>query len=1104
MSPVPEDQGLQIDFVDQPRATQPSPTQGLQIDFVDQPPAQSQRTPFAPPPQPQQVAQGIGDAWTAGWQGSATGLLKRGRLPDIVLDAQHSKWYEKLVAGAAQMISEIPEMTVGSMAGGAMGGAAGSEVPVIGNIAGAVIGGGAGAFAAPTLIRTALMEAYTKGEVTSTGDFLSRVGIVLKATTKDAIVGALTGGAGAVVGKVAAPLVNEAVAAGRIGAATGRVVQGAATMTAEGTTMTVAPALLEGRLPEPEDFTNAAILMVGLKSAHFAAGKLRNVYAKTGVEPLQVAADAKTDPTILEDLAKPVEGGAAPEIPRAYQEAANQQAVADAVPGLAPTVAQELFGPAVRVPGEPTPTTINTRYLNTPDQVNGALAKISELNVTQIEAQRRGTVPWEQTQIEAGKVIQELTGSPDAFVPREPGTAAGAAELLARKQILESAANDMAAQARKIVDLGTDATPEHVAEFLASIDRAAMIQSEFLGARAEAGRALNILKETKVTAERAQQIQELMGRFKEDPAKLAEMLGKLDDPAQALKFAREASKATTWDKMIEAWKSALVSGPITQTANFMGNVSFTVLRPAVDAVAATIGLVTRAPDRVSFAEPFARIMGNIHGIADGLKLAREAFMEDTPGGGKAEHKHAIEGKLGYIVRTPFRALSAGDAVFRTMNERGEAYTLAAKQATKEGFNPATREFRERTVELANNPPEAMIEDIQAAGARFTFNTPLGEKGRAVQQFVKSWHLEWAVPFISTPGNVFKEMARLTPAAPMIGEWRADFAAGGPRAQKAMAEVALGTGLSALTMSMALAGHISGNGDPDPNKRRVQSAAGWQPYSVKVNGTWYSYQRFQPVGTLLGLAADMAEVWEHMTPEESDKVPKILATAFANSVTNQTFLQGMASVVDALSDPDRKGPRFIQNLAGSLVPAIAGQTAQMMDPYQREISSIREAIQNRIPGLRESLMPQRDPFGEPVPSADRLGGISPITVKGQSTDKVRTEAARLGIGEGKAPKSIQLPSAGLAKVGKVDLTPEQRDIFGDVAGHMAHQVMSNMVNSPGWDYMPDMVKEKAYTLVFEKSHQLGKAAALTSEQRQKEIQRIVGEVSKRLSKAPSVE
>ena len=228
---------------------------------------------------------------------------------------------------------------------------------------------------------------------------------------------------------------------------------------------------------------------------------------------------------------------------------------------------------------------------------------------------------------------------------------------------------------------------------------------------------------------------------------------------------------------------------------------------------------------------------------------------------------------------------------------------------------------------------------------------------------------------------------------------------------------------------------------------------------------------------------------YMTPDEMEQVPSIVAAAFAHAVTEQTFLQGMSSVVDVLSDPERSAPKFIQNLAGSAVPALFGQMAQMLDPYQREVQSIREAIQNRIPGLREKLEPQRDMFGEPVQSQQRVAGLTPIGVKTESTDKVRTEAARLGVGVSSAPRSINLPAGG-TKAGRVDLTPEQRDIFADVAGHTAYQALAPIVNSPAWDYMNDFTKAKVYQDVFAATNTAGKAAALTSEERQAQIHHIL--------------
>lgn len=1044
-------------------------------------------------------ASGVVDAIQAGYQGSATGLAVRGKLPDVQLDPQHSTWYERLATGATQLAAEFPMMVAGGVGGGAAGAPAG---PV-----GALLGGGAGAFALPAAIRESYMQAYTKGEITGSADFLNRASIVLKKTGKEAIVGAATAGAGKLAGL-------GAEAAGLGAKATGASVLGA-----EGSALVVTPAALEGRLPEPQDFADAAILLVGLKGVGAAKTKLTEIYSKTGKTPMEVMADAKRDPTIVEDLSKPL-GETKPgeqlnlfaegDLPRAYQDMARQENARNAVPDPSPQAKQFIekpFAEVPQLPGEPIlDTHVNYNYLNTPADVQGAMSRISGLYEAKVKEATRGEVPWEQTYAEARQMFEKTTGE------KAPELALGnndyaklSADLYARKQLLISGAEQLMV-AQKAYSEARDAglaTPQMKLELLAQIDRVAQAQAAVRGSQAEVGRALNILKSTNRDKAYYDELTGIIdGRFGVEGKKIGDanfdtmvdMMGRLGSPGEALKFAEKAAKATTWQKVVEAWKAGLVSGPVTQVANILGNSTFMATRPLVDAVAVAVGGIRRNPEAMSAAEPLARVVGNIHGTIDGAKAALAVIKTGEGLSAKSEsHRKAIEGSLGEVIRTPFRLLSAADAFFRVTNERGEAYSLATRQAVQEGYNPATREFRERVAEIATNPTDKMAEQISAAGDRFTFNMPLGEKGRAIQSTITKLHLEWAIPFVQTPANVAKEMLRLTPAAPVIKEWRDAIAKGGPEADKAVAEMVIGTAVGTAVFSFALSGNISGQGDPDPKKRAVQMASGWQPYSIKVGDTWYSYQRLQPVGTLVGMAADAAAVWDHMGPEESDKIPKILSTAFANAITNQTFLQGVTNLINAISDPQRFGPRFVQNFAGSMIPAIVGQTAQMMDPYQREVYSVLDAVQARIPGLSQDLNPKRDAYGEPVAAKDRLGEITPITRSTTSTDKVRTEAARLGVGVAKAPDHIELPAGRDPKLGKVELTPAQRDVFADKAGHMAHQILTQIVNSPSWETMPDMAQRIAMEKVFEASRKIGKAAAVPPEQIQKEAQRIAKEL-----------
>ena len=66
------------------------------------------------------AAKGVWESMQAGYQGSYVGLANRGKLPDVVLDKESSKWYERVAAGATQLAAEMPAMIAGGVLGGAV------------------------------------------------------------------------------------------------------------------------------------------------------------------------------------------------------------------------------------------------------------------------------------------------------------------------------------------------------------------------------------------------------------------------------------------------------------------------------------------------------------------------------------------------------------------------------------------------------------------------------------------------------------------------------------------------------------------------------------------------------------------------------------------------------------------------------------------------------------------------------------------------------------------------------------------------------------------------------------------------------------------------
>lgn len=187
----------------------------------------------------------------SGWQQSILGLIERQELPEPF---EPENIAERILQQMAIMGGDFPAFLIGALVGGASGGPA------------APITAPAGAVGFTAGLRKVLMDKYSKGEAKSFNEFWDRLTGAVKETVKGEIVGGATGAAGKFVPK---PFKTPS----EIG------------------TLTTIGAALEGRVPEPEEFIDAAILLGGLKGASKIAGKLNEIYIKKGQRPLSVIND---------------------------------------------------------------------------------------------------------------------------------------------------------------------------------------------------------------------------------------------------------------------------------------------------------------------------------------------------------------------------------------------------------------------------------------------------------------------------------------------------------------------------------------------------------------------------------------------------------------------------------------------------------------------------------------------------------------------------------------------------------------------------------------------------------------------------------------------
>lgn len=380
------------------------------------------------------------DALEAGLQISSAGLLVRGKLPDTVMP-EHADMAMRIANQVGMLAGDFPAMVGGGMFGGAVGGvaggAAGSAIPVLGNAvgaaAGATLGSGAGAFALPAAMRTALMQAYEKGEVKDFGDFWERTSAVFLEAYKQGQVGALTGGMGAgVAGTLAGNVVVPAIAKA-----------GAVTASEIATMVTVGKAI-EGEMPQPQDFADAAILVMGMHAAGAvggkAASKIRNVYAKTGVKPEAIIELMQKDPTIREDLVS-----TNVEIPRALEKYADgKTAVGESAPETVTVeIPKELTG---GVPTKPLAVELPKPKVQTPERTPEAQAILDRIGT----AEKPSSIP---------SLDQVYTNVIDKFHPVEVAVrnALNGKELSVKENpyALLRLAADSTGKASHFIDFGT-------------------------------------------------------------------------------------------------------------------------------------------------------------------------------------------------------------------------------------------------------------------------------------------------------------------------------------------------------------------------------------------------------------------------------------------------------------------------------------------------------------------------------------------------------------------------------------------------------------------------------------------------------------------------
>jgi len=726
------------------------------------------------------------------------------------------------------------------------------------------------------------------------------------------------------------------------------------------------------------------------------------------------------------------------------------------------------------------------------DQIDDLIRTLTKLNEGNIDVARRGV----QTMDQSRDLAQQLGITIDDVLSRRRGEALNAEQTQAYIDAWGGANKelDRLAEAWKL----DPTNPRLDADLRQQLGVANALTEHIFGVRAEAGRALNmwrtVAQEVRVKIGRVAKETEALaaGQGLDDvpTARLVEMLDSMREPAQKATFFRSLLRAGP-DALVEAWVNGLLTNPVTHAVNFMSNTVVGTLGISERALAAggrslanKIGL--GIGEGVVKGEASAMIHALTNGMLDAIRLGGKAlrtgesgFFKQAPeqfalfgkGGGPAPTGttkidlprrgitaeafglSGVPGRavdmIGEFVRIPGRFLIAGDEFFKTLNYRMELHAQSWRQAVRE-FGTDEKLIADRMQQIMASPPGKARDAAEQFANYQTFTNALKEKdfitaiGRTTLSFANEHPLARViVPFVRTPTNIFKYTLERTPLANLaLKQVRDDILAGGVRRDLALAKTAMGGMIMGTGAYLASAGFITGGGPLDRKLRNIKRQTGWQPYSILVGDTYYSYKRLEPIGALFGVTADFQEIVGQLPEWEAESIAAGLVMSFKENFINTTYMQGMSNAMEAINSPDRKWGNYFKRLSGSLVPAGVAQVERLMDPAIREARDSLDFIRSRVPGYSQDLPPRRNLWGEPIILEGGFGPdiISPFYSSTVKNDPVSEEIVRQSVSIGMPPDFIggfRPPKGSLAKdrpIQGVRMTSQEYDLFVRLAGN----------------------------------------------------------------------
>lgn len=368
-----------------------------------------------------------------------------------------------------------------------------------------------------------------------------------------------------------------------------------------------------------------------------------------------------------------------------------------------------------------------------------------------------------------------------------------------------------------------------------------------------------------------------------------------------------------------------------------------------------------------------------------------------------------------------------DQFIGTLGARAGAYSeavrLSAAEAAELGLEGAelSQFLKSRTVQLMGDGSPGWAPDGVDAGRREVIAAHGDAEARAVlfqddlelgiNQFISAGLgrvplMHMIVPFIKTPLRILERTAiDNTPLGLLKSRVRNAILAGGPAGDEALARLTLGTLAMVTAFQLADDRTIVGDDGGYGSSARLTRPS----YSLRIGDDTYEFSRIDPLGTLLGLGADLRAYVDDMEGDpDAPGVVQAAAEAMLWGITanmlSKTWLTSLRNITElagATSEEDfsTRLRLFMMALTGNrLVPASGIQRYVEFadDGIMREAADISDGFLRASIGA-DALPPKRDGLlGRPMTLSGpgRLLGIKGGPGADETEDPLLVELERL--------------------------------------------------------------------------------------------------------------